>query len=237
MVKKRIPFYDFKEQIINQLQGHYFYYQQKRKPIEREIIHLLADIILDADLFTFPSDYGEYIPIIRVDYGYQKKEKSNWMVQFKQYDISYAIVNTDNKEIIEKVLLLSKSNISNVKSLNLFFYKYNNEWLFPTHCIVENDDGDQTLKFLDNKRTDQDLILDYIDIMNKNYKKMEYFIRNNKIEMESRINKTTGDNSFIPKIFYKESKPFYRLEILKRYKQEEESLRESLRKFAKSVLK
>jgi hypothetical protein len=237
VVKKRIPFYDFKNQIINQLQGHYFYYHQKRKPIEREIVHLLADIILKAELFTFPSDYGEYIPIVRVDYGYKKDEKSNWMVQFKQSDISYAIVNTNNKDIIEKVLLLSKSNISRVKSLNLFFYKYNNEWLFPTHCIIETSDGHQTLNFLDNKRTDKNVIIDYIDIMNKIYKKMDYFIRNNKIEMESRKNKLDGDRSFIPKIFYEESKPNFRLDILKRYKKDEESMREVLRKFAKSVLK
>lgn len=237
MIKKRIPFFSFKEQILDQLQGHYFYYDQKRKPIEREIIHLLADIISKAEVFNLSSDYGEYIPIIRVDYGYQKKNRNNWMVQYKQSDISYSIVNTNNEEIIEKVLLLSKSNIKDVTSLNLFFYKYKEEWLFPTHCVVENNDGDQTLKFLDNKRSGADLIIDYIDIMNKTLKKMDYFIRNKNIEMENRINKKTGESNLVPEVFYKEAKPNFRLELLKRYRQDEENLRNTLRNYAKTVLK
>lgn len=237
MVKKRIPFFEFKQELLDQLQGHYFYYDQKKKPIEREIIHLLADVIMDAELYTLPSDYGEYIPIIRIDYGFQKEERNNWMVQYKQTDISYVVVNTNNNEVIEKVLLISQSKIKNVKSLNLFFYKFNDEWLFPTHCVVENNEGEQTLKFLDNKRSGKDLILSYIDVMSKNLKKMEYFIRNNKIKMENRINKKTGQSSFVPEMFYIENKPNFRLEILKRYREEEESLRETLRKYAKTVLK
>jgi hypothetical protein len=242
MIKKRIPFYNFKEEIADQLQGHFVYYQHNKKPIEREIIIMLANIITEAELYVLPSDYDEYLPIIRVDYGYQKEQRYNWMVQFKQEDISYAIVNTNNKEIIEKVLLLSNSQLNTVNSLDLVFYKYQGIWVFPTHCLASNKDGEQVLNFLNNKRTDIGTINEYVEIMDKLQKKMNYYIENKKIKMTERVEKiktkntTTQVTSYVPEIFYKVDKPVYKITTLKQFKEAAESDRILLRKFAKSVL-
>lgn len=234
-MSKKIPTYNFKYEIINQLQSHYFNYKDQNRPIEREFILMLADIIDNSVIYTIPSDFDLYLPFIKIDYGYEYNNNTNWILQYKKNNIFYCIVDTNKKEIIEKIINLSKIKITyDIDNITLMFYKLSNEWIFPTHFFIIKDKKIRSIKFLENKRSDESLINSYIEYSKLNIIKSFYFSKNKKINFKIRNKNNNMD--LIPYLFYEKEKPKYKKETLLKIKEKYEKEKNILKEFSASVL-
>lgn len=235
---KKIPFFDNQKEIMNQLHGHYLFYKNKKKPIQREILRIFAQLLDSNEKYSLPSDFIEYAPIIKHEYGYENKNNSNYIVQFKSSEITYVILNSNDVELIKKIILFSNKNKieKKINSISLVFYRYKDDWIFPDHCWFFSDDDLFSLVFLENKVTDKNTLKEYRKISKEKISEIILFLNNRKMEIKEREkNKIKIDKT--PIVFYEKEKPKYKKETINKLKNKKINENKILEQLAKDVLK
>lgn len=236
---KKIPFFDNEKEIMNQLHGHFLFYKRRKKPVEREILKTLAILLESNEKFSLPSDFSQYIPIVKLDYGYKNRKKSNYIVQFKIKGIQYIILNSNNSDLIKKIIILSKNkkyNFKEIKSISLMFYKYKNDWIFPDHGWFFTTNDFYCVNFLENKISREEVLKKYKKISKEKILEIILFFNNEKIETQKRIkNNIEIDN--VPNLFYEKEKPNYKKETINKINENISNDKRILEELAKDVLK